>query len=63
MDDETVLTPREAARLLRISLRHLTYLVRDDRVPHARIGRNLRFDREQLLVWLRRGGTQAIHRN
>ena len=48
-----VLITSEAAALLRIDPRHLRRLVRAQRVPHIRLGRELRFRRESLLTWLR----------
>lgn len=48
-----LLTPREAAALLRLSLTTLYRLVQGGRVPHLRASRSLRFERAELLAWAR----------
>lgn len=48
-----ILITEEAAALLRIDPRHLRRLVRAERVPHVRLGRELRFLRRSLMAWLR----------
>jgi excisionase family DNA binding protein len=47
-----VLTTAEAADLLRVSVATMRHLVRTQRVPCARVGRQLRFRRSALLNWL-----------
>ena len=48
-----LLVTAEAAALLRIDERHVRRLVRSERLPHVRLGRQLLFRRESLLAWLR----------
>ena len=45
------LTAQEAAELLRVQRRSLYRLVRQQRIPYRRIGRAIRFERNELLVW------------
>ncbi|RKY15558.1 MAG: hypothetical protein DRP63_06765 [Planctomycetota bacterium] len=47
-----LLTAKEVQDLLRISERTLRNLVSDDRIPHLRIGRLLRFDPNALKRWI-----------
>jgi len=53
------LTLEEAAALLRVTSRTVRRLVGAGRIPHARVGRSLRFLRSQLLIWLGAGGTRV----
>lgn len=48
---------KEAAALIGITLNDLYALVRAGRVPHWRVGRAVRFDRDRLLAWRDAGGT------
>ena len=50
-----VLTAALAADLLQVHVEYLRKLVRDDKVPCHRFpgGREMRFDRDELLEWLR----------
>ena len=45
------LTAREAADLLRVQRRSLYRLVQQQRIPYRRIGRAIRFERNELLAW------------
>ena len=45
------LTAQEAADLLRVQKRSLYRLVQQQRIPYRRIGRAIRFERNELLAW------------
>ena len=45
------LTAQEAADLLRVQRRSLYRLVRLQQIPFRRIGRAIRFERNELLTW------------
>ncbi len=45
------LTAQEAADLLRVQRRSLYRLVRLQQIPYRRIGRAIRFERNELLAW------------
>lgn len=47
----------EAAAFLGVSIPSLYAAVRKARVPHWRIGRNVRFSRQALEAFVERGGT------
>ncbi len=49
---EPLLTPGDAARLLSVKTSWVYETVRDRRLPHHRIGRNLRFVRSDLAAWV-----------
>lgn len=51
-----VMTVEEAARFLRISRTSLYELVRQNKIPHVPVGRQIRILRDQLLKWLELGG-------
>lgn len=42
----------EAASYLRVSLSRIRYEVHLGRIPHIKIGRSVRFEREELLKWI-----------
>ena len=50
-----VLTTAMAAELLQVHVEHLRRLVRENKIPCHRFpgGREMRFDRDELLEWLR----------
>jgi excisionase family DNA binding protein len=48
---EHILTAEEAAALLRVSSKTLLACVKDQRVPHFKLGKQFRFVRSQLLEW------------
>ena len=54
-DFPPVLTTADAAELLQVHVEYLRKLVRDGKVPCHRFpgGREMRFDRDELLEWLR----------
>lgn len=49
---EPLLNADEAAQLLHVPRSTLYELVRSRRLPHVRLGRSLRFTREQLARWV-----------
>jgi excisionase family DNA binding protein len=51
-DEGDVLTPPEAAKLLRIGKNTLYEMTARGRIPHRRAGRLIRFSRRALLDWL-----------
>lgn len=53
--ENQILTVREAAKLLRISVRTLQKRVSQRTVPFKRIGKCVRFSRDQLLGWIAKG--------
>lgn len=55
---EELLTVREAARLLTISAKKLYRMAASGRIPHVRLGRSVRFSREDLEHWIRQ---QTVH--
>lgn len=50
---DALLTPREAAALLRLSVTTVYRMVGAGRIPHLRVSRSLRFSRAELLAWAR----------
>ena len=50
--DRRLLTPPEAAALLRVSPEWVLAEVRDGHLPHYRIGRRVRFSREMIQKYL-----------
>jgi excisionase family DNA binding protein len=51
---EPLLNADEAAQLLHVPRSTLYELVRSRHLPHVRMGRNLRFTRTDLAVWVQR---------
>ncbi len=49
----TLLTIGEAAELLRVKISWLYDRTRTNEVPHLKLGKYLRFDRDELLAWAR----------
>jgi excisionase family DNA binding protein len=50
--DEPLMTPAEAAQLLRVRVSWIYDAVRDGRLPCLRVGRHIRFTRPILEQWL-----------
>ena len=57
-DVQEILTLPEAAELLRVSERTVQRLMQAGAVPHATLGRVIRFRRTKLLAWLDAGGAR-----
>ncbi len=55
---ERLLTAKEAGGLLRVSTNRLYELAKRGIVPCVRVGRRVRFSEEELLTWIRNGGTR-----
>lgn len=51
-------TVADLARELKISARHVYRLTSENKIPFAKIGRTVRFSPEQIMEWLKRGGTR-----
>lgn len=49
---DSVMTVEEVADLLRVNRKTIYEAVRLNEIPHARLGRSIRFCREALLRWL-----------
>lgn len=56
MGENDVLTVAEAAEILKVNPRHVYNLCAHGNLPHARVGKNIRILREDLLRWLKNGG-------
>ena len=54
-----ILVPAEAAEFLRISVDQLYHLTSSKKVPFAKVGGSLRFDRGQLQEFVSNGGLQG----
>ena len=54
-----VLDVAEAALLLRVSRETIYKRVRDDTIPHARVGRKILFSRQKLTQWVADGADRA----
>ena len=54
-----VLDVAEAAALLKVSKETIYKRVRDNKIPHARLGRKLLFHRQTLVQWVADGGDKA----
>jgi excisionase family DNA binding protein len=52
-----LLTVKEAAALLRVTPRFLYQLIAEQRIPHRRIGRAVRFERAELLAWTKQSSS------
>lgn len=57
-EDIQVLIPVEAAEFLRVSLDQLYHLTSSKKIPFAKVGGALRFDRERLQEFVSNGGLQ-----
>jgi excisionase family DNA binding protein len=49
--DDPLIDAQEVARLLDMSVDYVWKLCRENRIPHLRFGRNLRFRRSAVLDW------------
>ena len=51
--DVNYLKVKEAAEYLSISKWMLYYYIKSENIPHIRLGRHIRLDKERLDIWLR----------
>ncbi len=61
-DREVLLTVKEAAKLLTISAKKLYRMAALGRVPHIRLGRSVRFQREELERWIQQQTVRPLRR-
>ena len=57
--DKEILTMEEAAELFNVSIKTFIKLLKEEKVPARKIGREWRFSREALVDWLSSGDSQA----
>jgi len=57
--EKLVWTVADVCEYLACSERHVRQLVAENRIPHANVGRLVRFSRDQVVAWLLNGGTQS----
>lgn len=58
---ETLLDKQEAAELLKITPRHLNYLITKRRIPFVKVGgRTIRFNRTELQDWIQDNTTEPV---
>lgn len=53
--ENQVLTMKEAAALMQVSVRTIQKRIANGTIPHKRIGKCIRFSRDQLLAWVAKG--------
>lgn len=53
-----VWTTEDVARELKVSIRHVYRLTSENKIPFAKIGRLVRFSPDQIVEWLKKGGTK-----
>jgi len=56
--EKLVWTVKDVMAVLDCSERHVRELVSSDQIPHAKVGRLVRFYRDRVLEWLYKGGTR-----
>lgn len=56
---EEVFTAQQTAAFLKVGIKRLRRLVKENHVPAVRLGRELRFSRVALERWLLEGGTSG----
>lgn len=52
-----LLTAKETAEILRVTLPRVYELAREGLIPNVRMGRQIRFDEAKLMEWVERGGS------
>ncbi|MCL4552439.1 MAG: helix-turn-helix domain-containing protein [Candidatus Marsarchaeota archaeon] len=52
--EDAILTATEVARYLKLSKSRIYYLNQRQKMPHSKIGRNVRVRRSSLTTWLER---------
>ncbi len=56
--DKVVWTTKDVHSALQCSERHIRELVSSDKIPYVKVGRLVRFYRDDVLEWLKKGGTR-----
>ena len=56
--DKVVWTIKDVCFALQCSERHIRELVSVDKIPYVKVGRLVRFYRDDVLEWLKKGGTR-----
>lgn len=54
---DTILTAKEAAQLLRVSVNHVTTCAKRGTLPARQMGARWLFSREKLIRWVEEGGS------
>ena len=57
--DKEILTMEEAAELFQVSIKTFIKLLKEEKVPGRKIGREWRFNRQALINWLAVGDSQV----
>jgi excisionase family DNA binding protein len=57
-----LLTVVEVAALLRMTPKAVYYLVEMRRIPHVKIGRSLRFQRDDVLAWVTKNRVPSLEK-
>lgn len=52
-----LLTAKETAEILRVTLPRVYELAREGLIPNVRMGRQIRFDEAKLVEWAKQGGS------
>lgn len=52
-----LLTAKEASVLLRVTPQRIYQMAREGSLPTVKVGRCVRFDKDQLRQWMERGGS------
>ena len=56
-----VLTRKEVAEILQLSVRTIDYMVATNQIPHKRVGLSVRFSEKVLERWMEQGEKGAKH--
>ena len=56
--EKLVWTVSDVAQALNCSERHVRKLVSKDKIPFSKVGKSVRFLRNEILEWLHKGGTR-----
>lgn len=54
-----LISATEVGRMLDMSADRVYALAREDRIPHVRIGRSVKFSRQAVAAWIEDGGTDS----
>ena len=56
-----VLTRKQVAKILQLSVRTIDYMVATNQIPHKRVGRSVRFSEKVLEQWMEQGEEGGNH--